>query len=295
MTTLEHQNARQEPRVQSSVEALVRGADIEIMPLRGVEEKLAVIPPMTTLTVTCSAKFGLDRTLEYSRRAAEAGFRVVPHLAARQVTDEAQLRRVVGQLGDWGITDVYVIGGDAPNPAGPYSSSVELLETLGSIDHSFKTVGVACYPEGHPAIRYDALLDALYRKQQLADYMVSQLCFSADALVAWLRKVRAVGLQLPLHIGLAGPLQVRKLAQLSLRIGAGSSIRYLTKQHGFLGNLLRAGSYEPEKLLAQIDEELGSDDLGIERVHLYSFNQVDLIVEWQQRITGRSPTPPADS
>lgn len=274
--------------IRHAVEALVGAADIEVTPLRGADKKLAIVPARTTITVTCSAKLGLERTLEFSEFAAKAGFRVVPHLAARQVADEADLRRFVGQLGDSGITDLYVIGGDAPKPAGPYSSAVEVLETLAGIDHSLQTIGVACYPEGHPVIPDATLLEALHHKEALADYMVSQLCFNADALVGWLRKIRAVGFQLPLHIGLAGPLQVRKLAALSLRIGARSSIRYLTKQHGFLGNVLRGGSYQPEKLLSQIDQSLASDDLGIERLHLYSFNQLDLTVEWQRRIAGGS-------
>jgi methylenetetrahydrofolate reductase (NADPH) len=48
----------------------------------------------------------------------KAGHRVVPHRAARQVTDEAELRRFVGRLEALGVTDLYVIGGDAATPAG---------------------------------------------------------------------------------------------------------------------------------------------------------------------------------
>jgi 5,10-methylene-tetrahydrofolate dehydrogenase/methenyl tetrahydrofolate cyclohydrolase len=39
--------------------------------------------------------------------------------------------------------------------------------------------------------------------------MVSQLCFSPDVLVAWLRRVRAAGITLPLHLGLAAPTPMR--------------------------------------------------------------------------------------
>jgi methylenetetrahydrofolate reductase (NADPH) len=271
-----------------TLEMLVADADIEVMPLRGVEEKLDVVPIGTTITVTCSPKFGLSRTLEYSRRVAKLGFRVVPHLDARLVADEADLRQFVGTLADTGISDLYVIGGDAPTPIGPYDSAVEVLEALAGFDHHFKTIGVACYPEGHPIIPDAKLLQALRIKLPLATYMVSQLCFDAEALIGWLRKIRAVGFELPLHVGLAGPLEIRKLAGISAKSGVGSSIRFLTKQHGFLGAVLRGGSYAPERLLAQIDRALASDDLGIERIHLYSFNQLNLTVEWQRHIVGRS-------
>jgi methylenetetrahydrofolate reductase (NADPH) len=271
---------------QDRVEALVRDADIEVIPLRGVNEKLTVVPAGTTLTITCSAKFGLERTLEYTALAVKAGYQVVPHLAARQVADAAALRDFIGRLDDLGVTDLYVIGGDATEPAGAYSSSAELLEDLAGIDHGIKTIGVACYPEGHPAIPDAVLLEALQRKQPFANYMVSQLCFDHGAITRWLRKVRGAGITLPLHVGLAAPLQIRKLAELSLKIGVGSSLRYLTKQHGFVGNVLRGSSYQPEQLLAQMGSDLSSGELAIERVHLFSFNQIAPTVEWQARIAG---------
>ncbi|HEV3382497.1 MAG TPA: methylenetetrahydrofolate reductase [Trebonia sp.] len=280
MSLLEHDGN------QGALEALIRGADIEVIPLRGLAEHLAVVPAGTTLTITCSAKLGLERTLEYTALAAKAGYQVIPHLAARQVADVAALRGFVGRLGDLGVTDLYVIGGDAAQPAGVYSSAAELLEDLAGIDHGLTTIGVACYPEGHPAISDASLLEALRRKQPFATYMVSQLCFDPGAITGWLRKVRAAGIALPLHVGLAAPLQTRKLFELSLKIGVGSSIRYLTKQHGFIGNVLRGSSYQPDELLRQMGSDLSSDELAIERVHLFSFNQIAPTVEWQARITG---------
>jgi methylenetetrahydrofolate reductase (NADPH) len=280
MSLLEHHDTH------GAVESLVREADIEVIPLRGVDEKLTVVPAGTTLTITCSAKFGLERTLAYTALAVKAGYRVVPHLAARQVADVAALRDFTGRLDDLGVTGLYVVGGDAPEPAGAYRSAAELLEDLASIHHGMTTIGVACYPEGHPAISDASLLEALQRKQPFASYMVSQLCFDHRAITGWLRKVRAAGIALPLHVGLAAPLKTRKLVELSLRIGVGSSIRYLTKQHGFAGNVLRGRSYAPEKLLYQMGDALSSDELAIERLHLFSFNQIAPTVDWQARITG---------
>jgi methylenetetrahydrofolate reductase (NADPH) len=273
---------REETR--TAVEALVRSARIEVIPLRGAEEKLAAVPRGSTVTITCSSKFGLERTLEYTALAAKAGHRVVPHLAARQVVDEAGLRDFISRLEELGVSDLYVIGGDAPQPAGAFSSAAELLDSLAEHDHHLQTIGVACYPEGHPAISDAKLLEALRLKQPLADYMISQLCFDADALVGWLKRIRSEGIELPLHLGLAAPMEMRKLAQLSLRIGVGSSLRYLTKQRGLVGNLLRGGAYRPESLLYALDGALTSSELGIDQLHLFSFNQIDATLEWQRRV-----------
>jgi methylenetetrahydrofolate reductase (NADPH) len=279
-------SARDRVETSEVVAALVRSANIEVIPMKGTDAKLAAVPPTTTLTITCSPKFGLERTLEYTALAAKAGHKVIPHLAARQVADEAELREFVGRVNDLGVTDMYVIGGDAPEPAGKFTSAAELLESLAGIEHTLDRIGVGCYPEGHPSIANDVLLEALQRKQPMANYMVSQLCFDVDALVTWLRQTRAQGITLPLRVGLAAPMNSRKLIELSMKIGVGSSLKYLTKQHGFLRNMLFGSSYKPEKMLFKIGDDLSSDELNIEGLHLFSFNQIAPTVEWQQRVAG---------
>jgi methylenetetrahydrofolate reductase (NADPH) len=270
------------PAAETAVRALVGDADIEVIPLRSADEKLKAIPEGATVTVTTSAKLGLDRTLEFAGQAVRAGYHVVPHLAARQLTGEEELRRFVGRLGELGISRLYLIGGDATPPAGPYDSSLQVLEALQHIDHGLSRIGVACYPEGHPKISNAALAEALRAKQPYAAYMVSQLCFNPDVLVSWLRRVRAAGITLPLRIGLAAPMQVTKLIKLGPQIGVGTSVRYLAKQHGFIGNVLKGGAYRPESLLAEMGSALAEPELGIEGLHVFSFNQVEETVQWQQ-------------
>lgn len=273
-----------------AIRTLVRSADYEVIPLKGLDEKLAAVPAGATVTVTSSVKLGLDRTLEQSLRVARAGHRVVPHLPARQVRDDEELRRFVGRLDGAGVKDLYVVGGDAPEPAGPYRSAAELLAALATIDHGIERIGVACYPEGHPSIADEALVAALLEKQPLANYMCSQLCFEPDVLVSWLSGLRARGVSLPLHLGVAGPLSTIKLVELSMRIGVGASVKYLTKQHGLVGNLLRGYSYKPETLLMGISSELASHQLGIEGLHLCTFNQLQPTIEWQRHIEAEGPS-----
>lgn len=269
--------------VPAAVRALAAGAKIEVIPLRDFDEKLRAVPPGATVAVTCSAKLGLSRTLECAELAARAGFTVVPHLAARQLTGEAELRGFVGRLGEAGITGLYLIAGDAAQ-AGQYSSSLDVLRVLPRIDHGLRSVGVACYPEGHPKISDAVLARALRDKQPFAAYMVSQMCFSSDVLVRWLRQVRTDGITLPLHLGVAAPMQLRKLLELSPKIGVGSSVRYLAKQHGLLGSVLKGAAYQPEDLLLRMGDALTEPGLAIERLHLFSFNQVAATVAWQEEV-----------
>lgn len=268
--------------------ALAASAAVEVIPLKNAEERLRDAPPGSTVTVTCSPKTGVDRTLEVSAHAARTGHHVVPHLAARQVGGRPHLREIIARLADDGIRDLFVIGGDASAQDGGYRDATELLDDLAGMDHGLDRIGVGCYPEGHPKIPAPALLESLLRKQVHAHYMVSQLCFDSAALTGWLRETRASGVILPLRVGVSAPLSTRKLIELSLRIGVGSSVRFLSKQHGMVGNLLLGGTYRPEELLDGMRDELSDPALAIEGLHLFSFNQVQAAVAWQQRMADRS-------
>ncbi len=272
--------ASPDPRVSAEVIRLVREAHLEVIPLRGAEEKLRTVPAGATVTITCSPKFGLDRTLSHAAAAQAAGYRVIPHLAARQVTDRHELQQFVKRLDGLGVSTLYVIGGDG-DPVGEYHEADQILRELRGFEHGLTRLGVGAYPEGHPKISDEALLEALLRKQELADYMVSQLCFDAATNVDWLRRMRAGGVHLPLRIGLAAPLKVTKLVELSLKIGVGSSVRFLSKQQGFVSNVLLGRAYEPERLLLDMGEALLDPALGIEGAHLFTFNQIDASVAWQ--------------
>jgi methylenetetrahydrofolate reductase (NADPH) len=269
---------------EASVPDLVRTANIEVIPLKGAEYKVAAVPSGTTVTVTCSPKFGLNRTVHHAAMARASGHRVVAHLAARMVSDQRELRDFVRRMVDLGVEDLFVIGGDRERPVGRFDQAAQVLQELREYDYGLRSIGVGCYPEGHPAISADVLLDALVRKQQYADYMVSQLCFDATTILDWVRRMRQAEISLPLRIGLAAPVQVGKLIELSLRIGVGRSVRYLSKQHGFVGNLLLGRTYDPATLLHEIRNSAPFETLGVEGLHLFSFNQIEATVDWQARM-----------
>jgi methylenetetrahydrofolate reductase (NADPH) len=178
------------------------------------------------------------------------------------------------------------VGGDGAEPAGEFGEAAEILRELGEFDHGLTRLGVGCYPEGHPKIADDVLFDALLRKQEYADYMVSQLCFDASALVGWLRSARDRGVTLPFRMGVAAPLQTRKLIEVSVKIGVGRSVRFLSKQHGLVGNLLLGRAYEPMDLLLAVQREISFTDSSIEGLHLFSFNQVEATLAWLSRAGG---------
>lgn len=264
--------------------SLIAAANLEVIPLKGSEPGIAEVPTDTTITITCSPRFGLQRSLDHVAAAVRSGHRVIPHLAARMLASEDELRGFVTALSNLGVQDLYVVAGDGDAPLGEFVDSESVLLALRRMGIGFRRVGVGCYPEGHPKIDDRSLMSALLRKQRYADYMVSQLCFDANELSGWLSRARGAGVTLPLRIGLAAPTKVSRLVELSMKIGVGQSLRYLTKQKGLVGSFVRGRRYAPEHLLLDLGTALTAPELAIEGVHLFSFNQIEACLAWQKDV-----------
>lgn len=272
-------------RPPSALARFLQAPRFEIIPVRGVEEKIGVLPRGTTIAVTASPHHGIERTVEVSEALAARGYDVVTHLAARMVRDRGHLESLVGRLDAAGVHEAFVIGGDASPPAGRYAAAAELLEDLATLEHSLERIGVGGYPEGHPLIAGDALLDALRRKQTHADLIVTQLCFDSGALMRWIDAIRAAGIHLDVAVGLPGAVERRKLAEISLKTGVGASLRYLKKHGRQLAMLSRSRRYDPTPLARAVSEHLDDPGSGIVGAHLFTFNQIEATREWARRAT----------
>src|SRR5690625_3325795 len=133
----------------------------EVIPLRGIAAGVVDhLDPGATVTVTASPRHGLQPTLELATVLAGHGMNVVPHLAARLVPGRDELAGILTQLESAGVGEVFVIGGDNAQPVGEFASSLDLLTAMAGIGHDL-TVGVAGYPEPHPGIDDDVLIQAM--------------------------------------------------------------------------------------------------------------------------------------
>jgi len=271
-------------RAQSSALArLLEAPRYEVIPVNGIEEKVAALPLGAIVTVTASPRHGIARTIDVSARLAGRGYRVVPHLAARMIADRDQLERIVADLAAADIHEAFVVGGDASPPAGGYADAGDLLDELSALPHSLTRIGVGGYPEGHPLIPAASLLEALRRKQPHADYIITQLCFDAEALARWVRVIREAGIELPVVVGLPGVVERRKLAEISLKTGVGASLRYLAKHGRQIATLARSRRYDPTPLALALAARAQEADLGIHGAHLFTFNQVAATEAWVRR------------
>lgn len=245
---------------------------IEIIPSEGIVERVkALVPLTTTLTVTCLPHHGIERTMRAAVELSLLGYRVLPHLAARSLHSRADLTGILRDCDAAGIGDVFVIGGDRKNPAGPYASALPVLEDIEQYSGGMIRAGIAGYPEGHPAVGPVDMLDALLAKQHLASHVVTQMCFSAPKILDYAALLRREGVRLPVWAGVAGSVPRTKLVSLATQIGVGSSLKFLSRKGPLARKLLSGDSYSPLGLVSGLESQ--PDDIA--GIHLYSFNSLD--------------------
>ena len=256
----------------------------EVIPLGGAEEQvLEHVPRDVTLTVTASPAKGLHHTLALAGKLAAHGYPVVPHLSARLVVDRSHLAELIAQIKEMGVSDVFVVAGDADEPAGPYDGASALLEAMHETGRPFEQIGITGYPESHPLIDDETTISAMFEKARYATYIASQICFDSQVTVGWVNDVWARGTRLPILLGIPGAVPRAKLLRVSRRIGIGESLRYLRKHGGFVSRFLQLGGFSPDRLLEGLAPVLVDPEQKVAGFHIFTFNDLADTEAWRQR------------
>ena len=263
-----------------AITELVRHPRYELIPLVSVADQLEYLPRAATVTVTASPGQGTAATLDLAGRLAASGFRVIPHLAARQIADRSELSEILAATGEMGIAEVFVVGGDA-EAAGEFFDGLALLSAMADIGHPFTSIGIPAYPEGHSSISNQALREALDDKAPYASSITTQMCFAATTIRDWLGDERGRGMQLPVYLGVPGAAPLSRLVRIAARIGVGDSARFLSSNVGLLGRLVRPGGYAPDGLLLALGDLLADPTTTVAGIHLFTFNQVETTEQWR--------------
>ncbi|KAA9395906.1 methylenetetrahydrofolate reductase [Haloarcula sp. CBA1130] len=268
------------------VRTLLTSARFELMPFESFDEEITHLPDNATIAITTSPQLGIEKTVEKTEEAAEMGYDVVPHIAARYVEDREQLEEIAERLAQAGITDIFVPGGDREEPAGEYESALDLLEALAETEYAFEEVGITGYPEGHDFIDDETLAESMAQKAPHATYIVTQLCYDPDTVLEWVGDIRARGVDLPVEVGIPGVMNYQRLMQISQKVGVGDSIKFLRKTTGILGFVKQLvgsrGTYEPDELIDGLAPYVGDDEYNIRGIHIYTFNQTPDTEQWRR-------------
>ncbi len=280
-----HDSDGQRENGNDAIASILESSTFELIPLKNVMDQAAFLPAGARVSLTASPGNDLETTVEVAADLTEVGFQVVPHLSAHMTRDRAHLKRLLRRLGEIGVDQAFVIGGDA-DQVGDFFDALQLLEAMEEIGHTFRRIGVGCYPEGHATIPRPDLLKALKAKQEYAHYMTTQMCFDPVAISEFIAEMRREDVTLPVHIGIPGVAPLRKLMTISARIGVGASVRFLSHHTSLLGKLVRPGGYAPDELIHQLESTIMDPAAAIQGFHIYTFNQVETTEAWRREMLG---------
>jgi methylenetetrahydrofolate reductase (NADPH) len=197
-----------------------------------------------------------------------------------------QLTEFLLRLTDVSATErVFLVGGDAAQPEGPYPDSLSVIRTGILQRHGVREVGVAGYPEGHPNIPTPVLDQHLEEKlaslegQGLQPFILTQFAFDAEVVLSWIRRVRARGVHAPIRIGTPGPVGVKRLIGFARRFGVGANAMIVKKYGLSLTNLV--GNAGPDHFVNDLSKLLADDpSTGDVKLHLYAFGGLLATSEW---------------
>lgn len=216
-----------------------------------------------------------------------AGMVPVPHIAARRLASFSELADYLARAsGEAGVDHALVIGGDRDRPAGPYSDSLQVLASGLFEKHGFRTIGLAAYPEPHPRIATSVLESmlrakmALVRQSGMQAEIITQFCFDAGPILAWLQREKEHRLDVPVRIGLAGPASIATLAKFAVRCGVGTSLLALLGGQTSIARLIVESG--PERIVRAVAEE--EPTTPAHRLHFFSFGGVPKTAEWMRAI-----------
>ena len=240
----------------------------------------------TTVYVTFLPGASFADTVSVATRLRSEGFEPVPHLAARSLPSKRFLDEQLARLtGEAGVTHVLAIGGATDRPSGPFSDSMQLMET-GLLDrHGIRRIGVAGHPEGSPDIPDRAITAAIAWKNAFTErtdadlYIVTQFCFEAAPIIDWERRLRTEGNRLPIRIGIPGLATIKSLLAHAKGCGIGPSMAFLSRQARHLHKLMTIST--PDRLVTALADHRAMDpDCGIEGVHVYPLGGLGKTALW---------------
>lgn len=243
-----------------------------------------LLPPGTPVSITYLPGETSAARVAAARLVRQLGFLPIPHISARRLTSQVELDDCLGDLArEAGLDRCFVVAGDC-DPKGPFSDALDIIRSGRLSSFGVVRVGIAGYPEGHPAIPNDILWRALSDKHQLLlelghePIITTQFAFDIDAMLTWVEEVRSRGITSTIRLGVPGPASVKLLLRFAARCGVGASAKVLRKYGISITQLLKVAV--PDRM---IQELAASFDLAVHgdlRIHFYPFGGLRNMAEW---------------
>jgi methylenetetrahydrofolate reductase (NADPH) len=289
--------------VNPEVEAFLDGYSIEVMPRTAskVEDFRDLLPAGTRVYIAHIEGTPIEDMVETAKRLNAEGYPVMPHFPARIIKDEATLADWIARYqGEADVKQALLLAGGVAEPHGAFDSSMQLLET-GLFDKAgFSNLHVAGHPEGNKDIDPDGsvknVMEAVLWKQKFSERtdakmaLATQFAFDAKPIIAWADGLKEAGVDLPIHIGIAGPAKLQTLIKFAIACGVGPSLKVLQKRAMDVSKLLLP--YEPTDVIAELAaHKAANPDFNITNVHFFPLGGIKTNATWAINNGGASAQP----
>ncbi len=279
-----------------AVKNFLDGFSVEVTPKAAskIENFEDYVPSGTLIYIAHIEGTPIDEMVATAKKINDQGFCPMPHFPARIIKDKKVLNDWISRYkNEANVSNALLIAGGANKPYGEYDSSIQLIESELFDKANFSNLHIAGHPEGSLDIDPDGSTKNVdhalswkneYSKRTDAKMAITtQFSFDADAVISWANSVKASGVDIPIHIGIAGPAKLQTLLRYSLECGVGASIKIIQKRAKDLTNLLLP--YKPTTIISQLAEYKDKNpDFNIEKVHFFPLGGVKQVSDFVKEI-----------
>ena len=270
---------------------------IEVTPraVAKIENLSELIPPETLVYIAHIEGTPIDEMVKTAKKINDQGYVTMPHFPARIIKDKNTLKDWISRYqNEANVNNALLLGGGVKKPYGDYDSSIQLIESELFDIAGFNKLYFAGHPEGNKDIDPDGstknIDEALswkndFRNRTDADMAITtQFCFDSKTVINWANDIKDKGINIPIHIGIAGPAKLQTLLRYSIECGVGASIKILQKRALDLTKLLLP--YKPTNILSELAEyKFNNPDFNIEKVHFFPLGGVKQVSKFVEDIT----------
>ena len=285
------------------VEAFLQGYSIEVMPRTAskVEDFRAILPKGTRVYVAHIEGTPIEDMVSTAARLNAEGFDVMPHFPARIIKDQATLADWIARYqGEANVNQALLLAGGVTKPHGDYHSSMQLMES-GEFDRAgFKRLHVAGHPEGNKDIDPTGGManvdEALRWKQDFSNRsdaemaLATQFAFESGPIIGWAKSLKDAGIDIPIHIGIAGPAKLQTMIKFAIACGVGPSLRVLQRRAKDVTKLLLP--FEPTEVISELAAHAAANpDTNIVKVHFFPLGGIKTNANWAISNGGSAAVP----
>jgi methylenetetrahydrofolate reductase (NADPH) len=250
------------------------------------EDLGSLFPAGTRVYLADLGTHSVDELVKAAARLTSVGYKAVPHMAARRMHDLDDVdTRLARFMAEARVDEFLMVAGSPEKQVGPLPSSLEVIASGLLEKNGVQRIVVAGHPEGSPDFPDSELLPALKNKQAfgkengIAVSVATQFGFDVAGFIAWEASLAEAGIDMPIHIGVAGPAKLTTLIRYATLCGVGQSLSFLKNRGSAIASMLTG--FSPDEIVTPLEKHIqGGTGALITQLHVFPFGGLKKSAEW---------------